>query len=34
MCNTDDGLEMNWLLNSNQLENKYAIEKVYQIAVC
>ena len=29
MCNTDDGLEMNLLLNSNQLEDKYTIEKVY-----
>lgn len=33
MCNTDDGLEMNLLLNSNQSENKYLMEIVYQIAV-
>ena len=33
MCNTDGGLEMNLLLNSDQLENKYAMEIVYQIAM-
>ena len=30
MCEADDSLEMNLLWNSNQLENKHAIEKVYQ----